>query len=192
MILHRCGLRAFKCSMDYQNQFTKTKIFTKYFSNVLACTYYIVCLCAYGMCMYVCDLCLYVQSSFCTYIHLPGTKLYCICHDDVINWKHFPRYWPFARRFRWIPFTKASDVELWCFLWSASEQTEQNWDAGDLRRHSTHYDVTVMYNLFFSHALYIFAPCIVYHATLNRIYLILTLHYDNVLVLLVYIYKIAF
>ena len=25
--------------------------------------------------------------------------------------------------YRWIPRTKASDAELWCFLWSASEQT---------------------------------------------------------------------
>ena len=24
---------------------------------------------------------------------------------------------------RWIPCTKASDAELWCFLWSASEWT---------------------------------------------------------------------
>ena len=23
----------------------------------------------------------------------------------------------------WIPLTEASDVELWCFLWSASEQS---------------------------------------------------------------------
>ena len=37
---------------------------------------------------------------------------------------------------RWIPLTKASDAELWCFLWSAPEQTiEQTietpvtWDA---------------------------------------------------------------
>ena len=45
-------------------------------------------------------------------------------HDDVIKWKHFPRNWPFLRgihRSRWIPHTKASDAELWCFLWSASE-----------------------------------------------------------------------
>ena len=36
-------------------------------------------------------------------------------HDDVIKWKHFPRYWPFVRgihRSRWIPRTKASDVGL--------------------------------------------------------------------------------
>ena len=45
-------------------------------------------------------------------------------HDDVIKWKHFPRYWPFVGDFtahRWIPRTKASDAVLWCFLWSAPE-----------------------------------------------------------------------
>ena len=36
---------------------------------------------------------------------------------------------------RWIPRTKASDAELWCFLWS---------EAGNLRRHQAHYDVIVM------------------------------------------------
>ena len=44
-----------------------------------------------------------------------------LVHDDVIKWKHFPRNWPFVRgihRSRWIPHTKASDAELWCFLWS--------------------------------------------------------------------------
>ena len=35
---------------------------------------------------------------------------------------------------RWMPLTKASDEELWCFPWSA----------GDLRRHGAHYDVTLM------------------------------------------------
>ena len=34
-----------------------------------------------------------------------------ISHDDVIKWKHFPRYWSFVR----IPHTKASDAELWCW-----------------------------------------------------------------------------
>ena len=29
---------------------------------------------------------------------------------------------------RWIPFTEASDTELWCFLWSAPEQlVEHRW-----------------------------------------------------------------
>ena len=38
------------------------------------------------------------------------------------NGKNFPRNWPFVRgihRSRWIPHTKASDAELWCFLWCA-------------------------------------------------------------------------
>ena len=31
---------------------------------------------------------------------------------------------------RWIPLTKVSDAELWCFLWSVPEQTvELTWDA---------------------------------------------------------------
>ena len=41
------------------------------------------------------------------------------CHDDVIEWKHFPRYWPLCGKFtghRWISHTKASDAELWCFF----------------------------------------------------------------------------
>ena len=48
---------------------------------------------------------------------------------------------------RWIPLTKASDVELWCFLlicaWT--KYWVNNCEAGDLRRHHAHYDVTVMW-----------------------------------------------
>ena len=40
------------------------------------------------------------------------------CHDDVIRWKHFPRYWSFVREF---PAQMASNAGLWCFLWSAPE-----------------------------------------------------------------------
>ena len=52
------------------------------------------------------------------------STLELVTHDDVIKWKHVPRNWPFVRgihRSRWIPHTKASDAELWCFIWSASE-----------------------------------------------------------------------
>ena len=47
---------------------------------------------------------------------------------------------------RWIPLTKASDAELWCFLWSAPKTNSwtNSRDAGDFRRHHAHYDVTVM------------------------------------------------
>ena len=47
---------------------------------------------------------------------------------------------------RWIPHTKASDAELWCFLWSAPwiNGWVNNREAGDLIRHRAHYDVVVM------------------------------------------------
>ena len=51
-------------------------------------------------------------------------------HDDVIKWKQFPRYWPFGRGIH--RSSKASDAELWCFLWSEVEQTILRlviWDA---------------------------------------------------------------
>ena len=51
-------------------------------------------------------------------------RLNSMHHDDVIKWKHFPRYRPFVRGIHRWPVnsrTKASDAELWCFLWSAPE-----------------------------------------------------------------------
>ena len=84
--------------------------------------------------------------------HLWDT-LYCknnsTIHDDVIKWKHFPRNWPFVlgiHRSRWIPHTKASDAELWCFsfIYVWINGWVNNHEAGDLRRHRGHYDVNVM------------------------------------------------
>ena len=47
---------------------------------------------------------------------------------------------------RWLPRTKASDAELWCFclicVWINGRVN--NREAGDLRRYRAHYDVTVM------------------------------------------------
>ena len=47
---------------------------------------------------------------------------FTVLHDDVIKWKHFRVTGLLCGEFnghRWITFTKASDAELWCFLWSA-------------------------------------------------------------------------
>ena len=54
--------------------------------------------------------------------------------------------WGYSTGYRCIPLTKASDAELWYFLWSAPEinGSTNNHDAGDLRRYRAHYDVTVM------------------------------------------------
>ena len=77
------------------------------------------------------------------------TKNWCI-HDDVVKWKHFRVTGPLCREFtghRWIPLTKASDAEFWCFFlffWVWTKGWVNNRDAGDLRRRCAHYDVTVM------------------------------------------------
>ena len=81
-------------------------------------------------------------------IELLLVKYLCKYHDDVIKWKHFPRYWPFVRgiyrshkgQWRgafmfWIMF---SFICAWINGWV------NNREAGDLRRHRVHYDVTVM------------------------------------------------
>ena len=69
--------------------------------------------------------------------HESNLRRFRLNHDDVIKWKHFPRYWPFVRGIhRWIPRTKASDAELWCFIWSAPwiNGWVSNREAGDLKR----------------------------------------------------------
>ena len=47
--------------------------------------------------------------------------------------------------YRWIPYTKASDAELSCFIWSAPwiKFGVNNREAGDLWHHHAHYDVIV-------------------------------------------------
>ena len=53
-------------------------------------------------------------------------NVFNIDHDDANKWKHFPRYLPFVRGIHrspwWIPLTRASDAELWCFLWYSPEE----------------------------------------------------------------------
>ena len=48
-----------------------------------------------------------------------------INHDGVFKWKHFRvtgPFWGDPTDHRRIPLIKASDAELWCFLWSVLEQ----------------------------------------------------------------------
>ena len=47
-------------------------------------------------------------------IIMPYTQSRGTFHDDVIKWKHFPRYRPFVPGIH--RSTKASDTELWCFF----------------------------------------------------------------------------
>ena len=62
-------------------------------------------------------------------------------HNDVIKWKHFPRYWPFVRgiqKGQWRGSLMFSLICVWINGWV------NNREAGDLRRYRAHYDVTVM------------------------------------------------
>ena len=70
-------------------------------------------------------------------------------HDDVIKWKHFPRYWPFVQGIRRLLVNSVHKGQwyraLMFFLICASISGWVNsGEAGDLRRHRGHYDVTVM------------------------------------------------
>ena len=70
-----------------------------------------------------------------------------VLYHDVVKWKYFPRYWPFVRGIHRSP-VNSPHTEIWSFL-SASPEKKNNGkvnkaDAGDLRRHRAHYDVTVM------------------------------------------------
>ena len=73
------------------------------------------------------------------------------CHDDVIKWKHFPRYWPFVRGIHRSPMNSPHKGQwraalMFCFFICAwMNGWVNNREAGDLRRHRAHYDVTVMY-----------------------------------------------
>ena len=73
-----------------------------------------------------------------------------VLHDDVIKWKHFPRYWPFVRgihrwsmnsphKGQWRGALMISLICAWINGWV------NNRDAGDLRRLRFHYDVIAMY-----------------------------------------------
>ena len=70
-------------------------------------------------------------------------------HDDVIKWKHFPRYWPFVRgihrwpvnsphKGQWRGALTFSLICAWVNGWVNTRE------AGDLRCHRAGYDVTVI------------------------------------------------
>ena len=77
------------------------------------------------------------------------TPCHCGPYDDMIKWKHFPRYWPFMRRIHWSPVISPHKGQWrWAFMFSLNcawiNDLLNNREAGDLRRYRTHYDVIVM------------------------------------------------
>ena len=94
-------------------------------------------------------------------------------HDDVIKWKHFPRYWPFVRgahrspvnsphKGQWRGALMFSLICVWINGWV------NNREAGDLRRYHAHYDVSAMsygYNIYqeYAHDSFIAMFCFLGH-----------------------------
>ena len=85
-------------------------------------------------------------------LHSVGNKsYYLLLHDDVIKWEPFLHYRPFVwgihrepvnspHKGQWHGALTFSLICIWINRWV------NNREAGDLRRHHAHYDVTVMYN----------------------------------------------
>ena len=71
-------------------------------------------------------------------------------HDDVIKWKHFPRYWPFVRGIHRSPVNSPHKGQwrgalMFSLICARVNGWVNNGEAGDFRRHRTHYDVIVIY-----------------------------------------------
>ena len=70
-------------------------------------------------------------------------------HDDVIKWKYFPIYWPFVRGIHRSPVNSPHKGQWRVALMFSSicawmNGCVNNREAGDLRHHRAHYDVTIM------------------------------------------------
>ena len=75
-----------------------------------------------------------------------------IYHDDVIKWKHFPRYWPFVLGIHRSPVNFPHKGQwhgtlMFSLICGRINGWVNNGEAGNLRRHRVHYDVIVMTNI---------------------------------------------
>ena len=72
-----------------------------------------------------------------------------LCYDDVIKWKHFPRYWPLVRGIHRSPVNSPHKGQwrgalMFSLICARINGWANNGDAGDLRCHRAHYDIIVM------------------------------------------------
>ena len=82
------------------------------------------------------------------------TRTYHVNYDDVIKWKHFPRYWPFVRGIhRSLVYSPHKGqwrgVLLFSLICARLNDWVNNREAGDLRHHRAHYDDIVKKNIVF-------------------------------------------
>ena len=119
-------------------------------SNCIVMT--IIIIYVYIYIWYMCDIC---NCSY-WYMQLIYATDICNCsifvHDDVIKWKHFPRYWLFVRGIPRSPMNSPHKGQwrgalMFSLICAWRNDWVNNREAGDLRRHRAHYDVTVMWLL---------------------------------------------
>ena len=84
-------------------------------------------------------------GSECIHWRIPKRRI----HDDVIKWKHFPRYWPFVRGLHRSPVNSPHKGQwrgtlMFSLIFAWINGWVNNREAGDLRRHRAHDDVTLM------------------------------------------------
>ena len=78
-----------------------------------------------------------------------GTNSNALDHDDVIKWKHFPRYWPFVRGIHRSPVNSPHKGQwrgalMFTLICVRINGWVNNCKTCDLRRNRGHYDVIVM------------------------------------------------
>ena len=108
---------------------------------------------------------LFSSNSFSQKPHHSNLQIFYdrILHDDVIKWKHFPRYWPFVREIHWSPVNsfhkgKRRGALMFSLICAWTNGWANNREAGNLRRHSAVYDVTLMFGNTFANIM----PCVLF------------------------------
>ena len=81
-------------------------------------------------------------------LRIRNSKAY---YDDVIKWKHFPRYWSFVGGIHRSPVNSPHKGQ-WCgplmfsFIYAQINGRANNSKASDLIRHRAHYDVSLWHH----------------------------------------------
>ena len=70
-------------------------------------------------------------------------------YDDIIKWKHFPSYWPYVWGIHRSPVNSPHKGQwrralIFSLICASMNGWANNHEAGDLRHHHAHYDITVM------------------------------------------------
>ena len=97
-------------------------------------------------------MCICICICICIYIYIQTINTSCDlslyvprCHDDVIKWKYFPRYWPFVQGIHRRPHKDQwRGALLFPLICASMNDWVNNREDGDLRSHGVHFDVTLM------------------------------------------------